>query len=125
MMSPLLERPKFHFVTETKVGRDGFAMIYTGRWGEPLTLDCEAVFDTFVNANAAITSYRDAPSLTPVNVTWESIAFNTAYNIHFFIQAVDITEQRAAASFQRGAVIYSPGHVVMSRWTLLPRFIPS
>lgn len=123
-MTPFPERPKPHFVQETRPGQDGFALIAVGTWGEQFTIDAEAVFSTFADANTEVNNYRLSPSLTPVNVVWNDVDIGATLNLQYFIQAVEITDQHGAVAVLRDGVLYSPAWVVLSRWTLLARVIP-
>jgi hypothetical protein len=115
-------RPKRHFVIETKPGRDGFAAIQTGRWGEPLTLDAESVFSLWSDAIAATVNYQDMPSLTLQTIEWETYDLFTEQDVKYLIQAVEIMRIQKVASAQTGTTIYTPATIVESRWTVIPRF---
>ena len=125
-ISPIFPpKPEAHFVLETKPGRDGFAAIYTGRWGEPFELLAENIFDSSANANSAIAGYHTLPSLSFVNVVWENCNFATTYNTNFMVLSATVRSVRVAAVVIAPTVTYSPAWIVETAFVLIPRAIPS
>ncbi len=115
--------PKPQFTIETRPGVDGFAAIYTGKVGEPFTIEAESIFDTFSNAVAACKQYEAAPTLTPFTVIWESINLTSTYNVNFLLQGVAIREVQSIPLFMDATTVIDGGTMVRSSWTLIPRAV--
>lgn len=121
--TPIPPQPKAQFSIETKPGVDGFAAIYTGKVGEPFTIEAESAFSNFAAAVAAAKSYENSPSLTPVAVLWESVDLAATYNVNFLLQSVSIRSIQAVPMIMSPAAVYAGGVIVQSTWTLIPRAI--
>ncbi|MCY2974621.1 MAG: hypothetical protein NTW52_08150 [Planctomycetota bacterium] len=118
-----LHRPKQQFAIETRAGRDGFAAIYTGRWGEPFTVETESVFPNRSHAELAKVAYQDAPQLDLVDVVWEDIDY-TAQGVRFLVMGTEVKSVQAVPLYMGPGFVTSPAWVVQTTWTLLAKLNP-
>lgn len=117
-----LHRPKAQFAIETRAGRDGFAAIYTGRWGEPFTVEAESVFANRNDAESAKVAYQNGPELDPVNIVWDDVDYS-AQNLMFIVMAAEVQSIQAVPVYMGPAAVFSPAWVVITRWTLIARAV--
>lgn len=115
---PARMRP--HIAIETKPGRDGFAALAQGTWGEPFTIQAESVFPSLAAAMTAQNAYQAAPSLTPVNIIWAGVNWTT-YSINFVVERVVVDGIRGMPAFHGPVDTIAPAWLLSSTWTVIPR----
>jgi len=115
-------RPKQQFAIETQAGRDGFAAIYTGRWGEPFTVETESVFDDRWDAENAKAAYQNGPQLDPVSIIWDDVEYDYQ-DLAFMVMEAEVQSIQAVPLYMGPAAVFSPAWIVITRWTLIARLV--
>lgn len=118
-----LTRPTYQFSIETKPGRDGFAAIYSGRWGTPITVETESVFPTFLLAQTFKQNYQNGPQLDVVNVVQDDVSY-FAQGVQFMVQNAEVKSIQAIPFYMTADAYFMPAFVVVTAWTLIPRLVP-
>jgi hypothetical protein len=122
-LSPPPPSPRQQFMNETRAGRDGFATMYLGRWGEPFNLVAESVFPDQSSAETAKVNYQNSPSLAFGNIIYADVDYSEQ-GMQFMIQGVEVQSMRRVVHWMDSTVAYPGGWVVETNFTLIGRFTP-
>ena len=106
-------------VNFTKPGADGVGEQKIGRHHRPIEAVLTSIWQDYATAMGALAAYRQVPGAGVCGITHNFLDWS-AYNIGFYIDAVEFVDCQARPLWQGPDFTYYGAGELVTRWTLTP-----